>query len=283
MVVETERRPTAERTLTITLQDGRELSFPDQKWYRPYKDIPAALGKNLATVRVRLSAVIQDDPTIKVTTVRKLELSGQLGELYPKTSSHTFICDQDNFKKLLIIAASKEKRPKKPKANSHSPFRSTTLNAKKPQETHRTRPKEMLNMKDPKQILAINSVIKALSYLANGRLQKEIPNNIKEFLEQVAMGHVRLPRFKDDANEGILKKILNSDSESRLNMFFKVNLEAMLYDLWDVIDINERRSKEEKEIIKICGQLKLRGYDKQRATQEVFTHFRIPITSAPGR
>lgn len=301
MSIEMEPKKPAEKILTIRLEDGKELFFPDQKWYPLTKTIADALQKQRRDVGTRLHQIIIKNPSIKFMTVRELEMSGRLRELESEERSQTIICDQENFIKAVIAVSSiktkplhheirsepnehksptsKEKKPKNPGENSHSPFNpfsSATLNAKKPQETHRTPPKERLNMKYPKQILAVNSVIKALSLLANRTLQ-EISHDIQNLLEQVAMEHVQLPRFEGDPTENILKKILDSDSPSRLNRFFTVTLDGMLYDLWDVIDANERRLKEEKEIIEICNKLKRKGYDKKGVIQEIFTHFRISV------
>lgn len=294
----TERKPIqiAENTLTIEVDNKTHISYRYQDWYTN-KDIARAVGKSPLIVAEQLRRVRQNDTSIEFITLRELN---QKRNLTLTGKPQTIVCNKENFIKAVIAVVSiktrlppkthsekhihksptsKDKAPKNHGENNHSllnPFSSATLNAKKPQEIHRTRPKETLSMKDPKQILGINSVIKALSRLANGTLQETV-DGVKEFLEQAAMEHVRLPRFENDPKENILTKILDSDSESRLNRFFKVNLEAMLYDLWDVTDTNERTSKKEKEIIELCNKLKEKGYDKERAAQELFDHFRESV------
>lgn len=301
MLAEHEPKQTAENALVIEVGDKRIL-YSRQGWYTN-KDIARAVGRSSVTINQQLHKVRENDNSIEFTTLGELNRKGKSAL---SGSPQTIVCNEENFIKAVIAVvsiktkplhhkirsernihkspASKDKKPKNPGENSNSPFNpfsSAALNQKKPQETHRTPPKETLSMKFPEQILGINSVIKVLSHLANATLEKDIPNNIKEFLEQVAMEHVQLPHFEGDPKENILEKIFYSAPESYLNIFLKVNLEAMLYDLWDVIDTNERKLKEEKKIIELCNKLKEKGYDKKGVIQEVFTHFGIPIPSAP--
>lgn len=269
-----EKGPTQAVENTLTIQVGkRTLSYPDREWYRPYKDVANVLRKNPATVGDQLHAVLQNDPSIKVTTVRALKISGRLGELDFEASRQTIVCNRGNFEKLLIAAASK-KKPEKPRSDSS--FKDVVLPERTLERPRKElKPTKKIEIKYPKQVLAEKSVIKALFHLANGTLQ-DAAHDIKEFLEQVAMEHVRLARFKDDPNEGILKKILGSDSPTSLKRFFKVNLDATLDNLWNITDVNERTLKEEKETIEICNILKEKGYDRERAAQELLDHFPNP-------
>lgn len=276
MIPEKEPRQIVENALVIEVGDKRIL-YSRQDWYTN-KDITHAVRRNSQLVNGQLHRIREKDKSIEFTTLGELNRKDNLALT---GRPQTILCNEENFIKAIIAVASIETRPLpsiiRSEPNKHKSPPSKEKRPKKPEETHRTPSKEALNIKHPKQILAANSVVKALSLLANGTLEKDIPNNIKEFLEQVAIEHVQLPRFEDDPKENILKKILDSDSESRLNRFFTVTLDGMLYDLWDVIDANERRLKEEKEIIETCKKLKRKGYDKKGVIQELFTHFRIPV------
>ena len=93
------------------------------------------------------------------------------------------------------------------------------------------------------------------------------------------MEHVQLPRFEYDPKEpkeNILIKILNTDSTSHLNRFFKVNYIAMVDDCWNK-EITPDTPKEEGQIMEIINKLKGKSYDKTRVIQEVLGHFGIKI------
>lgn len=300
MFTERDLRQTQEKTLIIQLESGEKLSFPGKKWYKTIPDIAQAFGKSQTTVGIQLRKIIDDDPSIEVKTVNELRVLRRSTELDPGERPQTIICDQENLRKLILAFSSinksgpprKNSSEAKDKAGSHiappkpeyisidgqesqrpSDFNDIPLDHKEP-PYHFFKDKKTIRM--PHEILALNSVSDALSHLADGTLQ-EITNDLKAFLEQVAIEHVQLPYFEDDPIEGILKTIFDSDSPKRLNRFFRITLDATL-DLWDVIDTNEKRLKEEKEIIEICNILKKKGYDKEKVTKELFDHFPIPPT-----
>jgi hypothetical protein len=296
MLAEHEPTQTAENALYLEVGDKRIL-YTQQDWYTN-KDIAHIVGRSMSVVGPQLHKIRANPKSIEFTTIGDLRRKGNLALI---GIPQTIVYNEENFIKAVIAVASiktkplprkthsepnihksptsKEKKPKKPNNNNHSPFNPFVPITESPPKPP-MHIKEILHMKDPKQILAANSVIKALSHLANGTLEKDIPNNIKEFLEQVAMEHVQLPRFEYDPNEpeeNILIKILDSDLPNRLKRFFKVNLDSMLYDLWDVIDINEGKLKQEKEIIEICNQLMEKGYHKEKVFGELYGHFGIII------
>jgi len=300
MLAEHEPRQTAQNDALCLEADGKRMSYSRKDWYTN-KDIADMVGRSLPVVGPQLHKIRAKDKSIEITTLGNLNRKGNFPFI---GKPQTIVYSEENFIKAVIaVASTKTKRPfhtTRPESNMHKSPKSKEKNPKKPRKDSSFNPftlitesppkppthlKEMLNIKFPEQILGINSVIKALSHLTNGTL-KDISHDIQKFLEKVATEHVLLPRFENDPKdedgeeERILIKIFYTDSTNHLNRFFRVSLDSMLYDLWDVIDINER-TKEEKKIIEICNQLKEKGYDKERAAQELLDHFSIPQPNKP--
>lgn len=279
MGIETESKTPAEKTLTMRLEDGKELFFPDQKWYPVTKTIADALHKQRRDVGTRLHQIISKNPGINFMTVRQLEMSGRLMELESKERSQTIICDQENFQRIILAypltkeaepSRKASSRPRKPQLPSNfNPL--SQLDGKKRPLTPASKDRPSIRM--PYQILAVNSVKDILSHLLDGTLS-QVPHDLRKYLEKIVQKHIVKSAFSP---EELLRHILSDNSPIRLKRFFRVSLDAMLYDLWDVIDINERTLREEKEIIGICRELNRKGYDKKRVIQELFTHFCIPI------
>ena len=294
-----EREPTQTAENAFIQVGDRRIPYKHQEWYTN-KDVANAVGRTPLLVSTQLHRLRKMDESIEFTTLGDLNRKGKLA---PIGLPQTIIYNEENFRKAVTAVASietkpqprrvypehnihkgfptsKEKKPAIAKEDNHSsfnPFSSPNLNAKKPQETHRT-PPETLNIKDPRQILAEHSVIKALSHLENGTLS-QVPHDLPKYLQENLQEIIEQKHIDSTFNPGkLLEHIFWDNSPIRLNRFFKVNLEAILYDygLWDVIDTSERRLKEEKEIIEICNRLKEKGYDRERAAQELLDHFSIP-------
>lgn len=301
MLAERDIRQTPEKTLIIQLKNGKKLSVPDKELYR-YTDVADALSKKLGIVSAQLHSIIESNPDIRsqIMTLGKLKKDGELDTLEIGTRPQTKVFGQEVFIELVkrtatfvkapsFRKASSEKTPikpapeskkKKPRNNKYRNFNDVKLNPEKPQEILSRPSREMSKIEDPRRMLAANSVIKTLSLLANGTLQ-EITKDIKEFLEQVATKHVKLTRFEDDHIEGLLKKILDSDEPKRLKRFFRVNLEAILDYLWNTTGNNQGLSKEEKKIMEICSALKNKGFDREKAVNQIYAHFGIQIPTRP--
>ena len=282
MLPEHEPKQTAQNAFIEV--DGKRMPYNHKDWYTS-KDIADMVGNQLPIVSTHLNRIRKNDENIKFTTLGDLRRRGKITSI---GSPHTIVYDEENFKKAVTAVASiktkpprKEKKPKNAKGNNPSPlnpFVSITESPPQPPTHSKDKDKNALplRIKNPEQILAENSVIKALSHLANGTL-KDISHDIQELLEQAAMEHVRLRRFEDDPKEGILIKIFYTDSTNRLNRFFRVNLDAFLDDLWNITDAKKITSKEEQQMIEICNQLKEKGYDKERVSGELYGHFGIII------
>lgn len=294
MVIEYEPKRMPDNALTIKVGD-KLMFYSPQDWYTK-KDIAETAGKTRATVEQQLDDIRKNDKSIEFTTIGHLRREGKLSD-WDVRRPQTIVCDQENFIKAVIAVASGKPKPlsrkihseprtykspatkeKKAKNNGHSSFSDITLNPE-------NQPKKPMFLKetldeDPKQILSINSVIESLSRLAKGTLQ-EVTHDIKEFLEQVAEKHVQITRFEDDPRETIIKQILDSDSQSRSNRFFRVNLEAVLDELWDIVDTHEKELKEKQQIIEACNRLREKGFDKEKVMEEIFSHFGIQMSARP--
>ena len=285
----------AEDTISVTLKNGREVTFPRKNWYRVNQEVAGILSIDQANIKNTTQHIRKNDPSIEVTTPRKLMLAGRLEELGAETDtrSQTLLADQKNLIKLLnAITSPKEPKappkahpPKanisltsdsqKPRDNTRHPFNFDNLNTEKP-------PKEQMllkeKIKDPRAILGENAVIEVLFNLVNGTL-KEIARDLKEFLEEIANRYIQTAPFKK-VEKDFVKEILGSDSPTRLSRFFRVKLEAMLDDLWHPIDIEEKRSIEQNKIKDLCSLLKQKSYTKERVIKEICEYFKIPFTPA---
>lgn len=101
MVIEAEPKRPSEQPLIISLQNGRNLFFPDKKWYPITRDIALALDEMPRNIKRQLDRIIENDPSIEVTTVRKLIDSGRASELNPREQYKTIMCDRNNLIKIM--------------------------------------------------------------------------------------------------------------------------------------------------------------------------------------
>ena len=290
-----EREPTQTAENAFIQVGDRRIPYKHQEWYTN-KDVANAVGRTPLLVSTQLHRLRKMDESIEFTTLGDLNRKGKLA---PIGLPQTIIYNEENFRKAVTAVASietkpqprrvypehniykgfprsKEKKPKKPNNNNHPSFNPFVREDRPNPPIH---PKDIPRIKHPEQILAIYSVIKALSHLANGTLS-QVPHDLPKYLQENLQEIIEQKHIDSTFNPGkLLEHIFWDNSPIRLNRFFKVNLEAILYDygLWDVIDTSERRLKEEKEIIEICNRLKEKGYDRERVFGELYGHFGIII------
>ncbi len=163
MAIEKEPKQIIKR---IKREDGLVLYFPNEKWYEINLDIARAFNKRPETVCPNLNKIINNNPSIEVTTVGQLEMSERLRE-FPKQKNQTKISNWENAKKLVLAYPSPKKielprksptSPEEKPKELEEPGQNKEATAYPvPRDTRETRPKEFVMLNNGQKVAGLTT------------------------------------------------------------------------------------------------------------------------------